>query len=116
MNPLLAKYRCQDAQDINQYSPQILAYIGDAVYELCIRMRNTSSPFVNANRVHEETVEKVNAVFQAQLITTLTPYLTEKEQHVVRRGKNIKIQQQHEIGCKNFRNLFFRTRNCSILK
>ncbi len=77
-------------QDVRQYSPLALAYIGDAVYDLVIR----SVVVERANRpsrdLHRETVRYVNAVAQAQMIHLLLGELTEEELAVYKRGRNAK--------------------------
>lgn len=67
----------------------MLAYIGDAVYELHVRTRLL--PFVpQIEPLHRQTVERVKAAAQARLLQTLQPHLTADEADVVRRGRNCK--------------------------
>ena len=65
--------------DAGSYSPLVLAYIGDAVYEVMIRARviNRGSMLVNAGT-------------QAQLIRSIEEELTPQEHAVYKRGRNAK--------------------------
>lgn len=66
------------------------AYIGDAVWELFIRER-TIKLTDNAKRLHKLTTDKVKASYQAELLHFLEPELTEEEQEIARRGRNLSI-------------------------
>lgn len=68
-------------------SPALLAYIGDAVYELHIR----SWLLVPPKRIrdyHRAVVAWVRAESQAALLDCWQPLLTEAERDLVRRGRN----------------------------
>jgi ribonuclease-3 family protein len=74
----------------DKLSPQLLAYIGDAVFELHVRsLLLPTQPKVET--LHRETVSRVRAERQAQLLTLLQPHLTPEEADVVRRGRNAKV-------------------------
>lgn len=70
------------------YSPLVLAYLGDAVYELLIRTRTVGEGNRQVNRIHHETVHYVKAETQAKLARHLEPLLTKEEQDVLRHGRN----------------------------
>ena len=59
-----------------QYSPLVLAYLGDAVYELYIRERILARGNQPVNRMHGQTVHYVKAETQAKLARYLEPGLT----------------------------------------
>ena len=71
-----------------QYSPLVLAYLGDAVYELYIRERILARGNQPVNRMHGQTVHYVKAETQAKLARYLEPGLTGEESSVFRRGRN----------------------------
>ncbi len=71
----------------NQLSPTALAYIGDAVYELYIRMRYLYPP-QRIQSYHRRVVEQVRAEAQAHHLQQLLPHLTPLEKDVTRRGRN----------------------------
>ena len=62
-----------------------LAYIGDAVYEMYIRLHFLSPPRT-AKQYHQLVVNQVRAEQQAKLLEKLE--LTELESDLVRRGRN----------------------------
>lgn len=67
-----------------------LAYIGDAVYEVYIRTYVMNNYRGNVNQLNRKAVSFVKAKAQAQIVTYLKPYLTDQEQAVVTRGRNVK--------------------------
>ena len=71
-----------------QYSPLVLAYLGDAVYELFIRERIVAAGNRPVNRMHGMAVHFVKAETQAKLLRYLEAELTEAESGIVRRGRN----------------------------
>lgn len=76
--------------DIRTYSPLVLAYIGDAVYELLIRTRVVSKGSMQVSKMHKKSASLVKAETQANLIRVLQDELTEEELAVYKRGRNAK--------------------------
>ena len=76
--------------DANSYSPLVLAYIGDAVYELIIRARVINQGSMQVNKMHKHSAALVKASAQAQLIKALQEELTEEELAAYKRGRNAK--------------------------
>lgn len=76
--------------DVNQYSPLVLAYAGDAVYELYIRTLLLSQGNAPVHKLHKRSITYVKAKAQSDIIHRLMDSLTEEEQDVVRRGRNAK--------------------------
>ncbi len=68
----------------------VLAYVGDAVYELAVRERLIGAGLVKVNQLHSETVKYVNAGAQARALSALEGKLTGDEASIVRRGRNAK--------------------------
>ncbi len=66
----------------------VLAYIGDAVYELAIRQHLVARGITSVNRLHQETIKYVRADTQARVMHALKGELTEAEAAVARRGRN----------------------------
>ena len=54
------------ASDLREVSPQVLAYIGDSVYELYARCHVASRTAGNNNKMHKMNVKYVSAVSQAK--------------------------------------------------
>ncbi|NPV26971.1 MAG: ribonuclease III [Firmicutes bacterium] len=73
-----------------QLPPLVLAYIGDAVYELYIRSRLIEAGLTRVKNIHQRAVELVQASFQAQFLQEIESQLTEEEQMMMRRGRNAK--------------------------
>ena len=71
----------------NLLSPSVLAFVGDAVYGLCVR---TALAEVNrpSGELHRLSVTLVKATAQAKAYTLLESVLTEKEISVFKRGRN----------------------------
>ena len=70
------------------YSPLTLAFLGDAVYSLMVRDMLTKQANKPTGKLHKESIKLVNAAFQAEMIRTLLPHLTEDEAAVFKRGRN----------------------------
>lgn len=66
------------------------AYIGDAVWEIFIREK-TIKITENSKKLHKITTEKVKASFQAFLLQKMEEILTENEQNIARRARNLPI-------------------------
>lgn len=79
----------QPARLLAEVHPRDLAYLGDAVHELEIRRRSLSRPMQGRVR-HRETVRRVRAGAQADVLRRLEPDLAEDEREVVRRARALK--------------------------
>ena len=73
-----------------EYSPLVLAYLGDAVYELYIRSLLVSRGNLPVQKLHKAATDFVKAKAQSDAITALEPELTEEELQVYKRGRNAK--------------------------
>lgn len=73
-----------------EYSPLVLAYIGDAVFELFIRTEIVSRGNAPVNKLHKEVRDYVKASAQANMYNRIKSYLTEEEETIFRRGRNAK--------------------------
>jgi len=79
-----------EKRDPSQINPLVLAYIGDAVYELYIRTLLVSKSNAHVHRLHMDSVKFVKAKAQSDIIHKIMDKLTEDEQNIVRRGRNAK--------------------------
>lgn len=78
-------------ENIREYSPLTLAFIGDGVYELFVRtliVKNTNAP---ANQLHKRCVQYVKAEGQCEAFERIEPLLTEEELSIFKRGRNTKV-------------------------
>ncbi|TCL74300.1 ribonuclease-3 family protein [Hydrogenispora ethanolica] len=74
----------------DELSPAVWAYIGDAVYELFVRHQLVSDGTAKTQQLHKKAIARVRASYQADLVRRLEPLLSEREQEIVRRGRNVK--------------------------
>ena len=73
--------------EIERISPASWAYLGDAVYELFVRMSYIVPP-KRSQAYHELVVGQVRAETQARHLRSLSPHLTTTELEIVKRGRN----------------------------
>ena len=66
-----------EERDPNGYSPLVLAYLGDAVYELVIRTRVVNRGNTQVNKMHRMTDGRVQAEAQAKMYILRGEELTE---------------------------------------
>jgi ribonuclease-3 family protein len=71
-------------------NPVVLAYMGDAVFELLVRQYLISLPNNKSHHLHSEATKRVSAKAQRALLERLQPLLTEEEADIARRGRNAK--------------------------
>ncbi len=76
--------------DAASYSPLVLAYLGDAVYELAIRTLVVNEGNRQVNKMHRESASLVKAGTQMEFLLAIEDALTEEEKSVYRRGRNAK--------------------------
>jgi len=76
--------------DVLNLNPLVLAYIGDAVYEVYIRTMLVINIKTNVNTLHKMSVKYVKAKSQSDIVHRIADKLTQDEQDVVRRGRNAK--------------------------
>ena len=76
--------------DIKTYSPLVLAYIGDCVYDLIIKSMMINKGNNKVHKLHEMTSSYVQASAQSFMMREMQEHLTEEEHAVYRRGRNAK--------------------------
>lgn len=77
-------------EQIRMMNPVKLAYIGDVVYELYVRVYVIHVEKRGVNLLNKKTVSFVNASAQAKVARSLEEILTEKEWMILKRGRNQK--------------------------
>ena len=75
-------------KEASGYSPNVLAFYGDCVYELLVRKRVVLKGSTSAGRLHDLAVKQVRASYQSQAVAVIEPMLTESEADILRRGRN----------------------------
>jgi len=78
--------------EAKQLNSIVLAYIGDAIYEVYVRQHLIESGQINPHELHQRAVKFVAAKAQAQIVHEWirTEILSVEEAAVVRRGRNAK--------------------------
>ena len=80
--------RLPEGTDPRSIPVGVLAYIGDAVYELHVRMKMADSFRIPSGAVHARTIERVCAAAQARSARAIRERLTEEEEHLFLRARN----------------------------
>ncbi len=78
----------KEKEEINQLSPLVWAYVGDAIYELYVRTYLVDNTKLNPHKLHIETIKYVKASSQAGFLKEIYEDLSEEEQDIVRRARN----------------------------
>ncbi|MDO4266243.1 MAG: ribonuclease III domain-containing protein [Eubacteriales bacterium] len=78
------------AVEADELNGLTLAYIGDAVYELCVRLYMSTHGSRQVNRLHKHVTAAVNAAAQSELYHLIEPMLTPEEMLIFKRGRNSK--------------------------
>lgn len=87
--------------NVNNLSPSVLAFVGDAVYGLFVRtyLAKINRP---SSKLHEESVKWVKASAQAEAFKVIEPYLTEEELTVFKRGRNAHVKSPKSATNKDY--------------
>lgn len=76
--------------DPDDLPPLVLAYLGDAVYELFVRVGLVARGFTRVGPLHQEAIKLVRATCQARVLHEIEETLTPEEIRVMKRGRNAK--------------------------
>lgn len=74
--------------DLDTVSNQTLAFIGDSVYSMYIRVYLSSKDGLKINVLHSESIKYVSASAQSKIISKLLDELSESEISIYKRGRN----------------------------
>lgn len=74
---------------INELTTPALAYLGDAVIELYVREALVAAGYSTSASLNQRSLDYVRAGAQAKAMQKILPLLTEQEQSVFRRGRNM---------------------------
>lgn len=74
--------------DAREIPTSVLAYIGDAVFELYVRLHVAAKTCGSSGDLHRKSITYVSAHAQADAMRRLLPLLTEAEAAVYRRARN----------------------------
>ncbi len=85
----------------NEYTTQALAYVGDCVYENCVRTHLVKTGKSHSRELNQAALAFVTAPNQARAIEKIRSSLTEEEELICRRGRNLshsKIPKNATVG------------------
>ena len=74
--------------NLREVSPLVLAYIGDAVYELYVRTYVVKDNNMPVAKLHKTATAFVKAGAQSEIIGGIENYLTDEEITIFKRGRN----------------------------
>ena len=86
----MERFLSEKPVDLKQLSPLTLAFIGDTVFDLLVREKLICEANRPANDLHRLAVRDVKASAQAEFVNILSPYFTEEEMNIYKRGRNAK--------------------------
>ncbi len=78
-------------RDPGQIAPVALAFIGDSVFDLFLRTKIVIGTDVSPKKMHLKASHFARAEAQAQMVEGIWDSLTEREQEIIRRGRNAKV-------------------------
>ena len=86
--------------NLKEVNVLVLAYLGDAVYEIYIRKHLINKVIGNVNDLQTEAIKYVSASSQAKYLTEMMDnnFLTEEEIDIVKRARNYK-SSSHPKNC-----------------
>ena len=74
---------------LNTYSTAALAYLGDRVIEICVRERLVKQGLASSATLNKRALDFVRASAQAEAMKNILPLLTDEENAVFHRGRNV---------------------------
>lgn len=77
-----------ERKEAKEFSPLVLAYIGDAVYELIVRSILVSMGNRPVNKLNKDATSLVKAGAQSEIVKLISDKLSEEEYTVFKRGRN----------------------------
>ena len=86
--------------NLNEINVLVLAYLGDAVYEVYVRRYLINKKIANVNDLQKEAINFVSANAQAKYLTEMidSKFLSEEEIDIVKRARNYKTTS-HPKNC-----------------
>ncbi len=71
-----------------ELSPLVLAYVGDGVHTLYVRLVEMSKTTGKTDKLHKAVIRRGSATAQAESMSAIEGLLTEEEGDIFRRGRN----------------------------
>lgn len=92
-----------DKCDAKMLSPLVLAYVGDAFFDLFIRIRLLDFEQSKVRILHDYDAVIVSATMQSLAFQEMEDNLTEEEKAIVRRGRNAKSNVPKSATVRDYR-------------
>ena len=89
--------------NLNEYSPLVMAYLGDVVIELTVREKLVESGNIPPEQLHSKSLLFVTASNQSKAVENILPYLTETETEIYKRGRNAKSRAPKSASAIDYR-------------
>lgn len=88
---LQATHGIKTEREVKMMAPLVLAYMGDAIFEVFIRNYLVNKTNTSVNLLHRQATRYVKAKSQAIIVHALEDHLEVSEWDVVKKGRNQKI-------------------------
>lgn len=89
-----------EANEASKLPARTLAYIGDAVYELALRLNHVALGIDGAGRLHDSLVGIVSSPAQARVFDQIFEKLPEADMLLVKTWRNSKIPARYGSGTR----------------
>lgn len=78
--------------DIRTFSPLALAYIGDSIFDICVRTYILRNANTTPNKLHNKAKDYVNAKAQSKMYKYIIDLVSDEEISVLKRGRNANVK------------------------
>jgi ribonuclease-3 family protein len=78
--------------NLNEYSPLVLAYLGDGAIEILTREKLVRAGNIPPEQLHVKALLFVQATEQSKALENILPVLSEEEFDIYKRGRNAKAR------------------------
>lgn len=92
-----------ESTEVRNLPPLVLAYIGDAVFDLFVRVRLLGFEQNKVRVLHDYNAVMVSATMQSLAFREIEASLTETEKDIVRRGRNAKSTVPKSATVRDYR-------------
>lgn len=93
-NSEISKINKENNVDIRQYSPLALAYMGDCIFDLCVRSYLLKQANMPPNKLHQKAKNIVNAKSQSIIYADIITIVKDEEVAILKRGRNAKTHSR----------------------
>lgn len=78
--------------DIRTFSPLALAYIGDSIFDICVRTYILQKANTTPNKLHNKAKAYVNAKSQSEMYKRIIDLVSDEEAAILKRGRNANVK------------------------